>query len=61
MSELIPDGKTGFLVNNVEEAVEAVNSIEFIDRRDCMEWASSNFSSQKMVDGYLDVYQRILR
>ena len=26
MPELILDGKTGFLVNNVEEAVEAVNS-----------------------------------
>jgi glycosyltransferase involved in cell wall biosynthesis len=61
MPELILDGKTGFLVNNVEEAVEAVNSIEFINRRDCMEWASSNFSSQKMVDGYLEVYQKILR
>ena len=61
MSELIPDGKTGFLVNNVEEAVDAVNSIEFIDLRDCMEWASSNFRCQKMVDGYLNVYQQILR
>jgi glycosyltransferase involved in cell wall biosynthesis len=61
MSELILDGKTGFLVNNVDEAVEAANSIEFIDRRDCMEWASSAFSSQKMVDGYMDVYHRILR
>ena len=61
MPELILDAKTGFLVNNVEEAVEAVNSIEFINRRDCMEWASSTFSSQKMVDGYLDVYRRILR
>jgi len=61
MPELILDGKTGFLVNKVEEAVEAVNSIEFINRRDCMEWASSTFSSQKMVDGYLDVYEKILR
>jgi glycosyltransferase involved in cell wall biosynthesis len=61
MPELIRDGKTGFLVNNVDEAVEAVNSIEFINRRDCMEWASSTFSREKMVDGYLDVYQKILR
>ena len=61
MSELIVNGKTGFLVNNVEEAVEAVNSVEFIDRRACTEWASSNFSRQQMVDGYLDVYHRILR
>ncbi len=61
MPELILDGKTGFLVNNIAEAVEAVNSIEFIDRRKCMEWASANFSVQKMVDGYLEVYQQILR
>jgi len=61
MPELILDGKTGFLVNKVEEAVEAVNSIEFIDRRDCLEWASSRFSRDKMVDGYLDVYKKILR
>ena len=61
MPELILDGKTGFLVNKVEEAVEAVNSIEFINRRDCMEWASSTFSREKMVDGYLDVYRKILR
>jgi len=61
MPELILDGKTGFLVNNVEEAVEAVNSIQFIDRRECMEWATSNFSRQKMVDAYLEVYRKILR
>jgi glycosyltransferase involved in cell wall biosynthesis len=61
MPELIVNGKTGFLVNNLEEAVEAVNSIEFINRRDCTEWASSNFSMQKMVDGYLEVYEKSLR
>jgi len=61
MPELVVNGKTGFLVNNVEEAVEAVNSIKFIDRRDCMEWASSTFSREKMVDGYLEVYQQVLR
>jgi glycosyltransferase involved in cell wall biosynthesis len=61
MPELIVNGKTGFLVNNVDEAVEAVNSIEFINRRDCMEWASSTFGREKMVDGYLDVYRKILR
>ncbi len=61
MSELIVNNKTGFLVNNVEEAVEAVNSVQFIDRRACTEWASSNFSRQQMVDGYLGVYEKILR
>jgi len=61
MPELILDGKTGFVVKNADEAVDAVNSIQFIDRRDCMEWATSTFSRQNMIDGYLDVYQNILR
>jgi glycosyltransferase involved in cell wall biosynthesis len=61
MPELILDGKTGFLVHKIEEAVEAVNSIGFIDRRDCMEWATSTFSREKMVEGYLEVYRKILR
>ena len=61
MPELIVNGKTGFVVNNVEEAVELVNSVEFIDRRACTEWASAKFSMQKMVNGYLEVYEKILR
>jgi len=60
MPELIVNGKTGFLVNNIEEAVEAVNSIKFINRRDCMEWATSKFSRENMIGGYLEVYQNIL-
>jgi len=61
MPELILDGKTGFLVRTVEEAKEAVNHIQTIDRKDCMEWAASKFSRQKMIEGYLEVYQHILR
>lgn len=61
MPELILDGKTGFLVNNIEQAVEAVNDIKMINRNDCREWATSKFSRQKMIEGYLEVYQKILR
>jgi len=60
MPELILDGKTGFLVNNIEEALEAVNDIKVINRKDCREWATSKFSRQKMIEGYLEVYQKIL-
>jgi len=60
MPELILDGKTGFLVNTIEEAVEAVNNIKLIERRYCREWAASKFSRQKMIEGYLEVYEKIL-
>jgi glycosyltransferase involved in cell wall biosynthesis len=60
MPELILDGKTGFLVSTIEEAQELINSIKMIDRKYCMEWATSKFSCQKMVDGYLKVYAKVL-
>ena len=60
MPELILDGKTGFLTNTVEEAVEAVKNIHLIDRKYCREWANLKFSRQKMIEGYLDVYKKIL-
>jgi glycosyltransferase involved in cell wall biosynthesis len=60
MPELIEHAKTGFLVNTVEEAVEALNKTDSINRKYCRDRAMSNFSLEKMVDGYLDVYKRIL-
>ena len=43
MKELIVDGKTGFLVHTIEEAVDAVSKISFICRCECtnMQWISS--------------------
>ena len=60
MPELIQHKKTGFLVDTVEEAVESINRIETIDRNYCNVWAVSNFSLEKMVDGYYNVYKQIL-
>ena len=60
MPELIFDGKTGFLVHTIDEAVEAVNKIKSIDRKYCREFAVANFSRQKMIEGYLEVYKNIL-
>lgn len=60
MPELIEDTKTGFLVNRIDEAIEAINKIDSINRKYCHHWAMSNFSIDKMVDGYIDTYHKIL-
>jgi glycosyltransferase involved in cell wall biosynthesis len=60
MPELIEDKKTGFLVNTIDEAVDAVNQLGSINRKDCYDWASSQFSRDKMVDDYYRLYQQIL-
>ncbi len=61
MSELILDGKTGFLVYTVHEAVQAVTKIGQIHRQECRQWAQAMFSKEKMVNSYLDVYERVLK
>ncbi len=60
MPEIIVDGEVGFLVDGVDEAVEAVRRIGEIDRRKCREHVEKNFSQEKMVDGYIEVYKKIL-
>ncbi|KAA0988678.1 glycosyltransferase family 4 protein [Dyadobacter aurulentus] len=60
MPELLLDGKSGFLVSNVEEAVDAVAHIPRISRAFCRQWAASKFSREKMVEGYEAVYNKML-
>lgn len=60
MPELIIDKKTGFLVNTIEGAVNAVLKVKNINRKDCREWAITAFSKEKMIEGYLQVYNLIL-
>ncbi len=60
MPELIEDGKTGFLVHTIDEAAAVLPDIENIRRTDCRQHAMDNFSMNKMIDGYVDVYREIL-
>jgi glycosyltransferase involved in cell wall biosynthesis len=57
--EVIEDGRTGFLVNNVSEAVEAVQKIPEIDNTTCRENVQQRFSIDTMVDAYERVYDKI--
>lgn len=61
MPELIIDGETGFLVNNVDQAVEAVSRIDYISRKRCREIAEERFSVDRMVEDYIKVYKTILK
>ncbi len=61
MPELIIDGETGFLVNNVDQAVEAVSRMDSISRKRCREIAEERFSVDRMVEDYIKVYKTILK
>jgi glycosyltransferase involved in cell wall biosynthesis len=61
MKELIVDGKTGFLVNHIEEAVAAISKIETISRCACRKHAMDKFSGQVMASNYIRLYNQIAR
>ena len=60
MPELIDNGVTGFLVNTVEEAVEAVGRIGEIDRAACRRAVEARFSIDRMADAYLALYRTLV-
>ena len=60
MPELIIDGKTGFLVDTPGNAVDAVKDIKSVNRKYCSDYAASKFSRQKMIEGYLEVYRKVI-
>jgi glycosyltransferase involved in cell wall biosynthesis len=57
--EVIADKVTGYLVNSVEQAAEAIEKIGLIDRRQCRERVEHNFTIDRMVEAYEKVYERI--
>lgn len=60
MREIICHGVNGFLVDDVSAAVEAVNRIPEISRRDCRRIVEERFTRDRMVDEYLRLYRQIL-
>ena len=64
VSELIIDGKTGFVVppeKGIAGLKEALNKIGSIKPQDCRDHVVANFSTQTMVDNYEKTYFEILK
>ena len=59
MSELIENGVTGFLVDNVDAAVTAVGWTDALDRVGIRAQAVARFGRARMVDTYLDAYAAV--
>ena len=57
--EVIADGRTGFLVNNVNQAVRALQRLPEIDPGACRERVQQCFSVETMVAAYEQVYATI--
>jgi len=61
MQELIVDGKTGYLVGSIEEMQQKLDQVSEIDRAACRKHVEDHFTVQHMVDGYLELAERLTK
>jgi glycosyltransferase involved in cell wall biosynthesis len=54
--EILTPGVTGFLVNSVDEAVEAVHRVKALDRAQCRRIFEQRFTSDRMASDYMALY-----
>ena len=59
MPELIVDGTTGFLVDDIDAAVVAVDRSQACDRPTIRAHAVARFGRARMVDAYIDTYESV--
>jgi glycosyltransferase involved in cell wall biosynthesis len=60
MPEIIREGVNGRLVDSVEQAIAAVEQLEPTKPSDVRASVAARFNVGRMVDDYIDVYERIL-
>ena len=61
MPELVEDGVTGVLAHDIGSAIAGVERAVAVDRAVCRAAAIRCFSADRMVDDYVDVYEKVLR
>ncbi len=59
--EVVEHGVTGFVVEDVAEAIEALSKVDSLNRREIRQQAENRFSREQMVRAYVDVYREILK
>jgi len=57
----IVEGGTGFIVEDIDRAVEVVGKIERISRTRCRREFEQRFTDRHMAEDYIRIYQKLLR
>lgn len=58
--EVLDDGVTGFVVDDVEGAVRATGLVEKLDRCRCRQVFDKRFTVQRMASDYVTLYERLI-
>jgi glycosyltransferase involved in cell wall biosynthesis len=58
--EIIDDGVTGLVVNDIEGSLQALDQVNDLDRELCRKVFEERFSAARMVKDYVKIYDRLL-
>ena len=58
--EVMEQGRTGFVVRQLDDAIEAVRRVRYLSRARCREVFEERFTAQRMAHDYLDVYAQLI-
>jgi glycosyltransferase involved in cell wall biosynthesis len=58
--EVLDDGVTGYVVDTIEQAVQAVERIPALSRKKCRSVFEERFTAERMTRDYLAIYRRLL-
>jgi glycosyltransferase involved in cell wall biosynthesis len=59
--EVIEHGRTGFIVDSLDEAIAATRRVASLDRADCRRSFEQRFTVERMAAAYVRLYERILQ
>lgn len=59
--EVIDDGISGFVVDNIAESLAVLATLKNFDRARCRQIFEARFSARRMAADYLQIYERLVR
>ena len=57
--EVLDDGVTGFVCEDLEQAIEATKRVHTLDRRSCRKRFEERFTAARMAEEYIQLYRRL--
>jgi len=59
VAEVIEHGVTGFVVDDMDQAIDAASRVHTLDRRACRDAFRRRFSASRMASGYVRLYRQL--
>jgi glycosyltransferase involved in cell wall biosynthesis len=61
VGEVMKDGVSGYVVPDEDSAIKAVERVHQLDRQKCRGYFEQNFTSARMAQDYVNIYQRLVQ